>query len=74
VANTVTTSFAMDYRFGPLVDKASRPFASMRLRTDRYDQLRNIFKHKVGPEGLPDPNDQATFELAKLPWALMWPV
>jgi len=37
-------------------------------RDDRYDQLQNIFKHEVGPEGLPDPNDPATFQMAKLPW------
>lgn len=38
-------------------------------RADRYDQLQNIFKHQVGPEGLPDPNDVATFNSAKLVWA-----
>jgi maltooligosyltrehalose trehalohydrolase len=37
-------------------------------RDDRYDQLQNIFKHDVPPEGLPDPNAEATFKLAKLAW------
>jgi 1,4-alpha-glucan branching enzyme len=37
-------------------------------RADRYDQLRNIFKHEIGPEGLPDPNDPLTFEMAKIQW------
>jgi len=37
-------------------------------RKDRYEQLRNIFKHEVGPEGLPDPNDVKTFISAKLAW------
>jgi malto-oligosyltrehalose trehalohydrolase len=38
-------------------------------RDDRYDQLRNTFKHEVEPGGLPDPNDVATFNSAKLTWA-----
>ena len=38
-------------------------------RDDRYDQLQNIFKHEVGPEGLPDPNDIETFRAAKLNWS-----
>src|SRR3569623_606557 len=37
-------------------------------RDDRYDQLQNIFKHEVGPAGLPEPNDVATFRSAKLAW------
>lgn len=38
-------------------------------RDDRYDQVRNIFKHEVGPEGLPDPNAIETFRSAKLRWS-----
>jgi malto-oligosyltrehalose trehalohydrolase len=38
-------------------------------RDDRYDQVRNIFKHEVGPEGLPDPNAIETFRSAKLCWS-----
>ncbi|HVY43874.1 MAG TPA: alpha-amylase family glycosyl hydrolase [Hyphomicrobiaceae bacterium] len=41
---------------------------AQRKRDDRYDQLRNIFKHEVGPKGLPDPNADETFRSAKLDW------
>lgn len=42
--------------------------AARAKRDDRYDQMRNIFKEDVKPGGLPDPNDPATFESAKLVW------
>lgn len=38
-------------------------------RNDRYRQMRDIFKEEVGPGGLPDPQDPATFDSAKLPWS-----
>jgi maltooligosyltrehalose trehalohydrolase len=42
--------------------------AAKAKRDDRYVQMRDIFKEEVEPGGLPDPNDPATFESAKLPW------
>ncbi len=35
---------------------------------DRYEQMAKIFNDPVKPGGLPDPNDPATFQSAKLPW------
>jgi len=42
--------------------------AAKSKRDDRYEQMRNVFKQEVPPEGLPDPNDLATFQSAKLDW------
>jgi len=44
------------------------PFASTK-REDRYKQMRDIFKEDVEDGGLPDPQDPATFEMAKLDWS-----
>jgi maltooligosyltrehalose trehalohydrolase len=35
----------------------------------RYKEMREIFNEEVADGGLPHPNDPATFEKAKLPWA-----
>jgi malto-oligosyltrehalose trehalohydrolase len=35
---------------------------------ERYRQMREMFHEEIPPEGLPDPNDPATFMAAKLPW------
>ena len=35
---------------------------------DRYTQMREMFAEDVKPGDLPEPNDPATFTLAKLPW------
>src|SRR5690606_36212936 len=37
-------------------------------RQDRYQQMREIFKEDVAEGDLPDPNDPATFQAAKLDW------
>jgi maltooligosyltrehalose trehalohydrolase len=39
-----------------------------RKQADRYDQMHNIFNDPVKAGGLPDPNELATFESAKLNW------
>lgn len=44
------------------------PHASEK-RDDRYKQMRDIFKQEVKDGGLPDPQDPATFEMAKLDWS-----
>ena len=44
------------------------PFASEKA-ADRYDQMRNIFNEEVEEGALPDPQDPATFEMAKLDWS-----
>jgi malto-oligosyltrehalose trehalohydrolase len=44
------------------------PHASEK-RDDRYRQMREIFKEQVEDGGLPDPQDPATFEMAKLDWS-----
>ena len=36
---------------------------------DREKQMSEIFDEKIPPEGLPDPNEEATFQIAKLDWA-----
>ncbi|MBJ3784682.1 alpha-amylase family glycosyl hydrolase [Devosia sediminis] len=38
------------------------------VRADRYKQMRENFHEEVGEGGLPDPNDPATFESAKINW------
>jgi maltooligosyltrehalose trehalohydrolase len=38
-------------------------------RADRYEQMRDTFHEDVADGDLPDPNDPATFESAKLEWA-----
>ena len=35
---------------------------------DRYKQMREIFNQEIPPDGLPEPNDPQTLELAKLRW------
>lgn len=35
---------------------------------DRYRQMREMFAEEVADGDLPDPNDPATFAMAKLPW------
>jgi maltooligosyltrehalose trehalohydrolase len=50
--------------FFDLPEEAARP-----KRDDRYKQLREIFEEPVADGGLPDPNDPATFESAKLDWS-----
>jgi maltooligosyltrehalose trehalohydrolase len=42
--------------------------AAQHKRDDRYKQMREIFNEDVKDGGLPDPNDPATFEMAKLRW------
>ena len=37
-------------------------------RKDRYEQMQEIFKEDVEDGDLPEPDDPATFESAKLPW------
>lgn len=37
-------------------------------RRDRERQMREIFKEDTGEDGLPDPNDRATFLSAKIDW------
>jgi len=37
-------------------------------RDERYRQMTELFDEDVPPQGLPDPNDPATFEMAKLDW------
>jgi maltooligosyltrehalose trehalohydrolase len=37
-------------------------------RDDRYKQMRDIFNEDIADGDLPDPNDPATFEAAKIPW------
>ncbi len=37
-------------------------------QADRYEQMESIFNEAVPKEGLPDPNDVATFEMAKINW------
>jgi maltooligosyltrehalose trehalohydrolase len=44
------------------------PNAAEAKRRDRYKQMREIFKEEVADGGLPDPNDPATFERAKVRW------
>ncbi len=44
------------------------PFATEKAE-DRYDQMENIFGEEVEEGGLPDPQDPATFEMAKLDWS-----
>jgi len=46
------------------------PVASEK-RADRYRQMREMFKQKVAEGELPDPNDPATFMLAKLDWGAL---
>ncbi|QQR38673.1 alpha-amylase family glycosyl hydrolase [Devosia rhizoryzae] len=38
-------------------------------REDRYKQMREIFNEDVEDGGLPDPNDPATFAMAKIDWS-----
>ncbi|MGN6486368.1 MAG: alpha-amylase family glycosyl hydrolase [Devosia sp.] len=45
------------------------PEAAEATRAGRERQLREIFAEMVPEGGLPDPNDPATFEAAKLDWA-----
>jgi maltooligosyltrehalose trehalohydrolase len=49
--------------FVDLPDEAARAKSD-----DRYEQMRDMFKEEVKPGDLPEPNDLATFEVAKLPW------
>ena len=42
--------------------------AAAAKRRDRYKQMEEMFKEKVEEGDLPEPNDPATFESAKLPW------
>jgi 1,4-alpha-glucan branching enzyme len=42
--------------------------AAKAKRDDRYKQIREIFNEDVKDGDLPEPNDPATFEAAKLPW------
>jgi maltooligosyltrehalose trehalohydrolase len=42
--------------------------AARHKRDDRYEQMRGMFKEEVADGALPDPNDPATFEMAKLRW------
>lgn len=37
-------------------------------RDERYQQMEEVFNEAIPPEGLPDPNDPATFRQAKLEW------
>jgi maltooligosyltrehalose trehalohydrolase len=39
-----------------------------RMANGRYKQMRDMFGEDVEPGDLPDPNDPATFQMAKLPW------
>lgn len=39
-----------------------------RMADGRYQQMRDMFGEDVEPGDLPDPNDPATFQMAKLPW------
>jgi len=46
------------------------PEAAARAKArERYQQMEEMFHDEVAPGGLPEPNDPATFEMAKLPWA-----
>lgn len=38
-------------------------------RDDREQQMRDIFKEAIPPRGLPDPNEESTFAIAKLAWS-----
>ncbi len=49
--------------FIDLPEKAAKP-----KREDRYKQMRESFGEDVKDGELPDPNDPATFEMAKLDW------
>jgi len=53
-------------RFPFFVDLPADPARAK--RDDRYRQMREIFHQDIPEGGLPDPNDPATFEQAKLPW------
>lgn len=49
--------------FFDLPEEAAEP-----KRQDRYTQMREIFQENVEDGGLPDPNDPATFERARIDW------
>ena len=42
--------------------------AAQAKREDRYVQMHDLFHEEIGEHELPDPNDPATLEAAKLPW------
>jgi len=43
--------------------------AASQKRQDRYTQMKSIFNEDVEEGGLPDPQDPATFQMAKVDWS-----